>query len=113
MIATAALELTAGSRFRSWPICDSRGVIAVVSRKTIEKTAEQEPGKRLGELSDGTMFPHLHADQSLHVALERMGASGLTLLPIVSRADVHKLEGIVLMRDVLNAYGIGPEHDSK
>lgn len=113
MTASAALELTATSRYRSWPICDSRGVIGVVSRKTIAETAELEPGKLLCKLSDGTMFPHLHADQSLHIALERMGACGLRLLPIVSRADVHRLEGIVLMRDVLNAYGIGPEHDSK
>jgi CIC family chloride channel protein len=113
MTASAALELTASSRYRSWPICDSYGVIGVVSRKAIKMTAEQEPGKPIGKLSDGPMFPHLHGDQSLHVALERMGACGLTLLPIVSRADVHKLEGIVLMRDVLNAYGIGPEQDSK
>jgi CBS domain-containing protein len=56
-------------------------------------------------------FPHLHADQSPHVALERMGAAGLTLLPVVSRADVHKLEGVVLMHDVLNSYGIGPDED--
>ena len=113
LTASSALELTASSRYRSWPVCDSRGVIAVVSRKRIEDTAEREPGKQLGELSNGTTFPHLHADQSLHVALERMGAAGLTLLPIVSRADVHKLEGIILMSDVLNAYGIGPEDESK
>ena len=30
-----------------------------------------------------------------------------------SGLNVHKLEGIVLMRDVLNAYGTGPEHDSE
>ena len=111
MTMSAALETTAVSRYRSWPICDARGVIGVVSRKTIEKTAQQEPGKKLGELSDDMTFPHLHADQSPHVALERMGAAGLTLLPVVSRADVHKLEGVVLMQDVLNSYGIGPgEH---
>lgn len=109
MTVSAALETTAGSRYRSWPICDARGVIGVLSRKAIEKTAQQEPGKPLGELSDGITFPHLHADQSPHVALERMGSAGLSLLPVVSRADVHKLEGVVLMHDVLNSYGIGPD----
>ena len=98
-------------RRASWPIYDSRGVTGVVSRKTIEKAAEQDPGKPLGELPDEMTFPHLHAGQSLHVSLERMGASGLTLLPAVSRADVHKLEGVVLMRDVLNSYGIGPDQE--
>jgi len=111
MTVSAALETTAGSRYRSWPIRNSRGVIAVVSRKTIEKAVRQEPAKPLGELSDDITFPHLHADQSPHVALERMGAAGLTLLPVVRRADVHKLKGVVLMHDVLNSYGIGPDQD--
>jgi chloride channel protein, CIC family len=109
MTVSAALQATASSRYRSWPVCDSRGVIGVVSRKTIENAADLESTKPLGDLSDGMTFPHLHADQSPHVALERMGAAGLTLLPVVSRADVHKLEGVVLMRDVLNSYGIGPD----
>jgi CBS domain-containing protein len=46
-------------------------------------------------------------DQSLHFALERMGAAKLDALPVVSRADVHKLEGIITLRDVLNSYGVG------
>ena len=65
--------------------------------------------KRLAELVDAQLFPHLHADQSLHLALERMGGSGFDLLPVVSRADVHQLEGVVLQRDVLDSYGIGAE----
>jgi hypothetical protein len=35
----------------------------------------------------------VHVDHSLHFALERMGAAQLDTLPVVSRADVHKLEG--------------------
>jgi CIC family chloride channel protein len=38
-----------------------------------------------------------------------MGGSGFELLPVVSRADVHQLEGVVLRRDVLDSYGIGAE----
>jgi len=61
----------------------------------------------LGEVVDGMVFPHIHTDQALDVALERMGANQLEILPVVSRADVHKLEGIVTLRDVLDSYGIG------
>jgi chloride channel protein, CIC family len=50
-------------------------------------------------------FPHLHTDHSLTVALERLGASRLDALPVVSRADVHKLEGVVTLQDVLKFYG--------
>ena len=39
-------------------------------------------------------------------ALERMGANRVEILPVVNRADVHKLEGIVTLQDVLDAYGV-------
>ena len=31
--------------------------------------------KKLGELVDAVVFPHVHADQGLDLALERMGAN--------------------------------------
>lgn len=103
-----ALQMTFNSNFRCWPVCDKTGVIGVLNKEGLQRAAEQYgKEKQLGELVDARMFPHLHADQSLHLALERMGGAGLDLLPVVSRADVHKLEGIVLRRDVLVSYGIG------
>ncbi len=32
--------------------------------------------------------------------------SRFDILPVVNRANVHKLEGIVTLRDVLDAYGV-------
>jgi len=55
---------------------------------------------------DGLVFPHVHADQGLDLALERMGGNQIEVLPVVNRADVPKLEGIVTLRDVLEAYGV-------
>ena len=106
-----ALKLvTHASNSRCWPVCDESGVIGVLSKEGLLRAMEQHGGeKQLGELVDACTFPHLHADQSLHLALERMGGAGLDLLPVVSRADVHKLQGIVLRRDVLDSYGIGAE----
>jgi CIC family chloride channel protein len=49
-------------------------------------------------------FPHLHTDRSPHAALDRMGAEGLDLLPVVSRAKVQQLLGIVTFDDVLAPY---------
>ena len=48
----------------------------------------------------------MHTDQGLDVALERMGTNHLDILPVVNRADIHKLEGVVTLRDVLQAYGV-------
>jgi chloride channel protein, CIC family len=103
-----ALQSVLTSDFRCWPVCDETGVIGVLNKEGLERAAEQYGSeKQLGELVDARVFPHLHADQSIHLALERMGGAGLDLLPVVSRADIHKLEGIVLRRDVLGSYGIG------
>jgi len=53
-------------------------------------------------------FPHVHTDQALDLALERMGAASLELLPVVSRADMNKLEGVITLRDLLESFGVGP-----
>jgi chloride channel protein, CIC family len=57
-------------------------------------------------LVDTLEFPHVHADHALHVALERMSGAHIDILPVVNRADIHKLEGVVTLRDVLDSYGV-------
>jgi CIC family chloride channel protein len=47
-------------------------------------------------------------DHPLGVALERMGATQLDVLPVVSRADIHKMEGVVTLKDVLEFYRLRP-----
>jgi CIC family chloride channel protein len=107
MTVRQALEFGRASEFHAWPVCDERGVIGVVSMRMLE-TEAQDGGvdKRLDALADEDDFPHVHEDHSLHLALERMGATQLDVLPVVHRADVHKLQGIVVLQDVLAAYGV-------
>jgi len=52
----------------------------------------------------------VHADQPLDLALNRMGANGLEVLPVVSRANVRKLEGVITLGDVLGSYGVGTQN---
>jgi CIC family chloride channel protein len=107
-----ALQFALTSQHSCWPVCDERGVVGVMSKRSLEQAAEEHGrAKPLFDLVNGCAFPHLHADQSLHRALERLGGSGFDLLPVVSRADVHKLEGVVLLRDVLDSYGISAEDE--
>jgi chloride channel protein, CIC family len=102
-----ALERVDRSQFRAWPVCNSRGVIGVVSLQRLRQAAnEGSSDKRLMELVDENDFPHVHVDHPLYVALERMGASQLDLLPVVSRANVHQLRGVVTIEDVLAQYGV-------
>jgi len=109
MTVGEALEKTQSSQFRSWPVVDERGVVGIVGRSSLQKALEEGAAtRRLTEFVDSLDFPHVHVDQSLHLALERLGTAKLDTLPVVNRADVHKLEGIETLQDVLDSYGVGP-----
>ena len=91
---------------RTWLVTDRRGVVGVITLAKLERELAEGADKKLAELVDALAFPHVHPDQGLDLALERMGANQIDILPVVNRADVHKLEGIVNLRDVLHAYGV-------
>jgi CIC family chloride channel protein len=100
-------EKKRSSPFHAWPVTDGEGVQGIVSRAQIDKAvANSEGNKTLEDLIDSRGFPHVHADHPLYVALERMGTAKLDVLPVVSRADIHELLGIVALPDVLNAFGV-------
>jgi chloride channel protein, CIC family len=105
-----AMERVRSSEVRTWLVTDQRGVVGVISLDRLERAlgedTDKNEDKKLGDLLDAVVFPHVHPDQGLDLALERMGANQIELLPVVNRADVHELEGIVTLRDVLNAYGV-------
>jgi CIC family chloride channel protein len=105
-----ALEKSKASGIHAWPVVDERGVIGVLSLQSLRRAnSDGLADKRLSEFVDPTDFPHVHPDHSLHVALDRLGASQLDLLPVVNRANVHQLEGVVTLQDVLAQYGVGPK----
>jgi CIC family chloride channel protein len=104
-----ALEKVAASKQNAWPAVDDRGVIAMVSLGQLQKAlTEGATGKPLREILKSGEFPHVHTDHSLNMVLDRMGSTQLEVLPVVNRAEVHKLEGIVTLQDVLRLYGVGP-----
>jgi CIC family chloride channel protein len=95
------------SGLRSWPVEDEAGVVGVLGQSDLESAlADGKGDEELASLFDSLEFPHVHADHPLHLALERLSKSHLDLLPVVSRADIHKLEGVVTLRDVLDSYGV-------
>jgi CIC family chloride channel protein len=102
-----AVELVRASKFRAWPLMDEGTIVGVLNRTTLTKAVDEGKAEHtLLSLMDTLDFPHVHTDQALHLALERMSGAHLDLLPVVNRADVHKLEGVVTLRDVLDSYGV-------
>jgi len=97
---------------RSWLVCDHSGVIGVVTLEQLQTAStEAAAKKKVVDLLDSREFPHLHSDHSLDLALDRLGATHTDVLPVVSRANIHQLLGIVRLHDVLRAYGVdnGPQ----
>jgi len=88
-----------------------------VTAQQLEMSMETGRGwETLGELvpDPGTSdqlseerFPHVHTDHLLDAAMRRMAASGLDVLPVVSRTNVRELKAVVSLKDILAAYGIG------
>jgi CIC family chloride channel protein len=102
-----AVEKIRASEFRAWPVMNRRGVAGVISLLTLEKELVQNAAKPLSEIVTARAFPHVHSDQTFDVALNRMGAAQLEVLPVVNRANIYKLEGVITLHDILDSYGVG------
>jgi CIC family chloride channel protein len=102
-----AIKQIRSTQLSVFPVAERQYFLGMLSAETLEHAfangREEEP---LTNLVDTVHFPHLHMDHALHLALERMSAYHLDVLPVVHRADIHKLEGIVTLGDVLDSYGV-------
>jgi CIC family chloride channel protein len=102
-----ASERVQQSQLRAWPLMDEENIVGVLSRAGLKNALEAGKGDQtLLSLLEAIEFPHVHTDHPLHLALERMSAAHIDILPVVNRADVHKLEGVISLRDVLDSYGV-------
>jgi len=113
LVAVALVRMKDGS-LDAWPVADAQGLCGMVRTGELEQAAadgasNQTVAQILGEgfrsVSTAEEL-HVHTDHSLSLALERMGTSGLNVLPVVSRANVRQLLGIIALDDILSAYGV-------
>ena len=95
-----------GDKLRTWLVEDQRGIVGVITLTRLQQQLTEGADKRVSDLVDPMAFPHVHSDHGLDLALERMGTNQLEILPVVSRADIHKLLGVVTLADVLASYGV-------
>jgi CIC family chloride channel protein len=117
-----AIDSVSGDRVKgtpldAWPVADGRELLGMIQESQLKQAASNgDAVKTIGEIADWGHhrhhanpedFPHVHSDHTLTVALERMGTTKLHVLPVVSRANVRHLLGIVVLGDVLEAYGVG------
>jgi CIC family chloride channel protein len=107
MSVQEAVKQTLLSSFRTWPVAEGERFVGMMTREALQSAmASGKKDQPLQSLTEMLRLPHVHTDQPLPLALERMSRQKLDVLPVVDRADLHKLEGVVTLRDVLDSYGV-------
>ena len=99
-----------------WPVVDDKGLAGMVAGVELEKAVvEGRSGQQLAALLKDTTsgvstrsaeLVHVHPDHSMALALERLGTSRQDVLPVVSRANVRELLGVITLRDILMSFGV-------
>jgi CIC family chloride channel protein len=119
-----ALERVRASDLEAWPVVDQHGLLGMLSWRDLTDAAGEGRGEhRLleivprqnggGQPGGADHPPHVHPDHGLGTALARMGATGRTVLPVVSRANARQLLGIVTLVDLLEAFGLPQPSESR
>ena len=75
-------------------------LLGVVTREQLEARLAQSPAPDTVGSMVGDQFVHVHPDHPIDVVIERFARSE-GLLPVVSRADVSRIVGVVRLRDIL------------
>jgi CIC family chloride channel protein len=102
-----AVEETRSSQFRIWPVAEEDYFVGMLSRETLEcALVDGRKEQPLKNIMETRHVQHVHMDHALHLVLERMSTYHLDVLPVIHRAEIHKLLGVVTLRDVLDSYGI-------
>jgi CBS domain-containing protein len=89
-------------RQRLYPVLSAEGLLEGVLPWSAILSAKDDAQRRVAE---GQHPPHLVAypDEILRAVADRMAALGLGVLPVVSRQDPQRLEGILTQFDLLDA----------
>jgi CIC family chloride channel protein len=102
----SVLDVARASKFRDWLVLDPSGIAGIVSLTDLERALSNGAAEMsVGQLLSPGPLPHVHEDQSLEVALHRLGQAKLELIPVVSRANIRELIGVITLSDILDKYG--------
>ncbi len=119
--AGQALERARGNgHLEHWPVLENGKLIGMIPHEALERAVEASPDLKLSEIHEfphdemsAAEFPHVHPDHPLTLALERMGSARQNVLPVVSRADIRQLLGVVTLEDILNELGVVEKPDGE
>lgn len=90
-----------------WPVVRDDALLGLVSEQALKEVRfDTAPAVRDALPADGN-YPFVHVDNTVGQVLERMGQEHVELLPVVSRANVRQLLGVITFADAVKAFGVG------
>jgi CIC family chloride channel protein len=114
MTVQAALDQIIGTG-ESTAVVHRESSVRVVSQPELQAAIENGNGDQplaslldtLGRSLSSSQHPaHVHVDQSLSLALQRMGKARCEVLPVVGREDIRVIVGAITLDDILEEYGV-------
>ena len=76
--------------------------ISVLSRDDLKKLVDGGDNRTLEETQTLAVVPYLHPDEDLQVALRQ--TTNYALVPVLSRANVSRILGVISLADIMQAY---------
>jgi CBS-domain-containing membrane protein len=116
MLAHSLREQPGVKRQRLYPIVDDRQRLAgVVTRADLQRLVDASPADARAHLEAITHTAPVVAypDESLRLVVYRMAETGLTRLPVVSRAGSKELIGMIGLTDLLKARGMNLDAEQR
>jgi CIC family chloride channel protein len=111
-VATARQRLQEMGR-NVWLVGELNWLYGTVTLQRLEEVKNQSSTLLNQVVNPEDRFPYVYPDHPLSLALERMGSAGTDTLPVVSRANRRRVQGIITMADVLRTYGVKQQEVEK
>ncbi len=111
-VATARHRLQEMGR-NVWLVGELNWLYGIVTSQQLEEIKNPAETMLSQVVNPDSPFSYVHPDHPLSLALERMGAAGADALPVVSRANRRRIQGVITMADILAAYGVKQQEASK
>ena len=90
----------------TWPVGQANRLYGMVTLRQLQEVGNPASTLLNQVVSPESRFQFVYPDHPISLALERIGASGADALPVVSRANRRRVEGIITLADILGAYGV-------
>jgi chloride channel protein, CIC family len=107
---------TAGQRLQemarnAWPVGQRDRLQGIVTVRELNEA--QVPDAFLRDIvRTGDEYIFVYEDHPISYALNRMGSAGIDAIPVVSRANIRQLQGVITMPAILTAYGVTHERSA-